>query len=465
MTFDAQELIFYTKFEEINKIKKITQGETLRDIVRSSRLPIYYYIKNEEEEINNLKVHFRIKFPKYINETTSFVINGYIMDEINFNSLKNINEEYIELKEPIKGSYDICFRNGILNINNTIKKGDYILIEIDSNSKFIYGEIIIEIMTMLKNDGNYILPINSYITDIYDSSENKSYKIVIEEEDIENNDILVEFIPDNSRITLRKYTENENNNIEMEDITDNNGIAQKYKITDFNNDFNLIIDVPHEISYANYILRYYFNEKQNKQYYKLNEDFKKIKENNDDIILEFNIIEMPNITDSIFLKIFGILYKNEIDIKNEFINTSETINKHIIKNQTFTTNNLNFKLYFSNIRSIADNNYSFNLEIKIDIENDIFNENLYMYKLPINLEEEFGTKNEFPIFWIIIISLLAFVIIIIIAFLVYKIIRLKKKNINLEERVLSSSFQNFDEGIIDKNTHSKKDEDKDNPFI
>ena len=251
----------------------------------------------------------------------------------------------------------------------------------------------------------------------------------------------------------------------MEDITDNNGIAQKYKITDFNNDFNLIIDVPHEISYANYILRYYFNEKQNKQYYKLNEDFKKIKENNDDIILEFNIIEMPNITDSIFLKIFGILYKNEIDIKNEFINTSETINKHIIKNQTFTTNNLNFKLYFSNIRSIADNNYSFNLEIKIDIENDIFNENLYMYKLPINLEEEFGTKNEFPIFWIIIISLLAFVIIIIIAFLVYKIIRLKKKNINLEERVLSSSFQNFDEGIIDKNTHSKKDEDKDNPFI
>ena len=465
MTFDAQELIFYTKFEEINKIKKITQGETLRDIVRSSRLPIYYYIKNEEEEINNLKVHFRIKFPKYINETTSFVINGYIMDEINFNSLKNINEEYIELKEPIKGSYDICFRNGILNINNTIRKGDYILIEIDSNSKFIYGEIIIEIMTMLKNDGNYILPINSYITDIYDSSENKSYKIVIEEEDIENNDILVEFIPDNSRITLRKYTENENNKIEMVDITDNKGIAQKYKITDFNNDFNLIIDVPHEISYANYILRYYFNEKQNKQYYKLNEDFKKIKENNDDIVFEFNIIEMPNNTDSIFLKIFGILYKNEIDIKNEFINTSETINKHIIKNQTFTTNNLNFKLYFSNIRSIADNNYSFNLEIKIDIENDIFNENLYMYKLPINLEEEFGTKNEFPIFWIIIISLLAFVIIIIIAFLVYKIIRLKKKNINLEERVLSSSFQNFDEGIIDKNTHSKKDEDKDNPFI
>ena len=320
-------------------------------------------------------------------------------------------------------------------------------------------------MTMLKNDGNYILPINSYITDIYDSSENKSYKIVIDEEDIENNDILVEFIPDNSRITLRKFAENENNKIKMEDITDNNGIAQKYKITDFNNDFILKIDVPHEISYSNYILRYYFNEKQKKQYYELNKDFMKIKENNDDIVLEFNIIQIPNITDSIFLKIFGILYKNETDIKNEFINTSETINKQIIKNQTFTTNNLNFKLYFSDIRSIANNNYSFNLQIKIGIENEIFNENLYMYKLPINLEEEFGTKNEVPIFWIIIISLLALIIIIIIAVLVYRIINLKMKNNNLQEKILTSSFENFDEGLLDKNMNFKKDEDKDNPFI
>ena len=465
LTFDCKELIFYTKVEEINKIKKITKGETLRDIVTSVKLPIYYYIKNEEEEINNQKVHFRIKFPKYRNETALFVINGYIMNETEFNSLKYINEEFVDLKNPIKGSYDICFRNGILNINNTIKKGDYILIKIDSYSKFIYGEIIIEIMTMLKNDGNYILPINSYITDIYDSSENKSYKIVIDEEDIENNDILVEFIPDNSRITLRKFAENENNKIKMEDITDNNGIAQKYKITDFNNDFILKIDVPHEISYSNYILRYYFNEKQKKQYYELNKDFMKIKENNDDIVLEFNIIQISNITDSIFLKIFGILYKNETDIKNEFINTSETINKQIIKNQTFTTNNLNFKLYFSDIRSIANNNYSFNLQIKIGIENEIFNENLYMYKLPINLEEEFGTKNEVPIFWIIIISLLALIIIAIIAVLVYRIINLKMKNNNLQEKILTSSFENFDEGLLDKNMNFKKDEDKDNPFI
>ena len=105
------------------------------------------------------------------------------------------------------------------------------------------------------------------------------------------------------------------------------------------------------------------------------------------------------------------------------------------------------------------------MQIKIGIENEIFNENLYMYKLPINLEEEFGTKNEFPIFWIIIISLLALIIITIIAVLVYRIINLKMKNNNLQEKILTSSFENFDEGLLDKNMNFKKDEDKDNPFI
>ena len=38
---------------------------------------------------------------------------------------------------------------------------------------------------MIKNDCNYILPINNFITDSYDSSENKSYKIIVDEEYIQ----------------------------------------------------------------------------------------------------------------------------------------------------------------------------------------------------------------------------------------------------------------------------------------
>jgi len=200
-SFVCDELIIYSRFEEINKIKKITQGETFREVVQAIRFPIYYYIKNEEKEINNLKVHFRIKLPKNQDIIPFFDIDGYIMDENGFYTKRNINDEFIGLNDPIKGSYDSSFKCGFLNINNTIKKGEYILIKIDYYSPKIYDKIIIEIITMLKNDTNYILPINSYIVDSYDSSENKSYKILIDKENLEKKDIMVEFIPDNSKIT------------------------------------------------------------------------------------------------------------------------------------------------------------------------------------------------------------------------------------------------------------------------
>ena len=69
-----------------------------------------------------------------------------------------------------------------------------------------------------------------------------------------------------------------------------------------------------------------------------------------------------------------------------------------------------------------------------------------------------------PIFWIIIIALLVLVIIIIIAVLAIRINRLIKTNNNLQKKIITSSFVSFDEGI-DRNTISKTDEDKDNPFI
>ena len=466
LSFSGDELNIFSKFEEINKIRKITQGETLKEFVRAIKLPIYYYIKNEEEEINNLKIYFKIKLPIYQNKIAFFDISGYIMNESDFNSKKNINDEFIGLKDPIKGSYDIGFKIGILNINKTIKKGDYILIKIDSNSPLIFDRIIIDIITMLKKDGNYLLPINSYINDIYDSSENKRYKIIVDKDNLENQDIFVEFIPDNNKIKISKYLENEENKIKIENITDNNGTVQKFRISDFNDDFFLKVDAPQNINYANYIIRYYFTKKEREEYYILNKEINKIKENNDDITFEFNLIKIPNIINKkIYFKIYGILYENENDIKNEFLNSSETIKNNIIKNQTYTVNNLSFKIYFSNIRSIIKKNYDFNLQLKIVIENDLLNEDLYMYKLPINLENEFGPKKKFLI-WIIIIASSILIIVIIIV-LVVGIFKLKKKNNNLQERISKTSFTNYD-GDFEQthiNNDSKMYEDKDDIFI
>ena len=106
------------------------------------------------------------------------------------------------------------------------------------------------------------------------------------------------------------------------------------------------------------------------------------------------------------------------------------------------------------------------MQIKIVIENEIFNEDFYMYDLSINLEDEFGRK--FPLFWIIIIFVSAFVILFIITILLIGMIKLKKNNNNLQDKVLGISFASgkIDEDIIvEKSFDSKKDEDKKNTFV
>ena len=87
-----------------------------------------------------------------------------------------------------------------------------------------------------------------------------------------------------------------------------------------------------------------------------------------------------------------------------------------------------------------------------------------MYTLPVNLEKEL--KGKLPKIWIIIISSLVLIIIIIIIIFTIGLIKLKKKNTNLKEKVLSVSFttEKIDEDIIEKD-NCKKDEDIENAFI
>ena len=121
-TKETKRLIFYTKFQQDIEIKEIIQGETFREFVNANRFPIYYYIKNGENKTNHMNVHFIIKNikDKKGNKTTSFEINGYIMNEYDFYNKRSINGEFINLEKPIRGLYDICFRNGVLNINHLL---------------------------------------------------------------------------------------------------------------------------------------------------------------------------------------------------------------------------------------------------------------------------------------------------------------------------------------------------------
>ena len=417
-------------------------------------------------------INFRIKLIKNQRLTSPFKIKGYIMNETKFNDFNQIrfNGEFLDLDnyEPINGSYDISFESGILNINETINKGEYILIKIDSSLSSIDNNILIEILTMLKKDGNYILPIYNYITDIYDNTENKTYKVIIYEEDKKNTDIFVEFIPNCSRMTISSYIDKESNMIKMENISDNNGIAQKYRITDFNDDFILKVSAPQDISYGKYIIKYYFIKNHTEQLFKLNKVFTKKKGNKKNgIILEFNELEIINGTrdKKIAFKINGFIYRSENDIKNEFINTSETLNENVIRSFAYSRNN-SFNLYFSNIDIMSNgNNYQFNLQVNLIAEENLFNDEFYVFRLPINLKEEL--KNETNYLWLIIVSSIIFIVILIIILFTIKIIKLKKNNIFLKEKVLATSFSSdkIDENILEKNLTIKNDENNENIFI
>ena len=468
---EHRELIFYTKFQQNNKIKELTQGETLREFVNANRFPIYYYIRNVDNTINHMNIHFIIQNFKdnNKNKTTFFEITGYIMNKYEFENKRSINGEIINLKDPIKGSYDVCFKNGILNINKTIQKNYYVLIEIDSSSDKNEegGTIIMEILTMSNKGGNYTLPINNYITDIYDSTEEKRYKIIVDQEDFINNDeILVEFIPDCNRITIDRTDKS----IAM-NITDSDGIVQKYRITGFRDDFILKVKVPQDISYGNYIIRYYFTKKKEESYFKLNKKFTLKKENQkNDIILEFDKIQITNynnntINNNIFFKIYGFLYIEENDIKNEFINSSKESQPKIFKNHTYIHKDNNFNLYFSRVKSYNKKKL-FNLQMKIVAfdKEKIFNKEFFVYTFPGIIEQE--SKDNFPLIWVIIISSLVLVIIIIVIAFTIGYIKMKKSNTNLREKVLSISFssENNDEEINDRIT-SIIDEDYENTFI
>jgi len=242
-------------------------------------------------------------------------------------------------------------------------------------------------------------------------------------------------------MTISSYIDKENNIIKMENISDNNGIVQKYRITDFNDDFILKVSAPQDISYGKYIIKYYFIKNHTQQFYKLNSKYSKKKGNKkNDIILEFNEFKIISRTSKkkIVFKINGFIYRSENDIKNEFINTSETLNENVIRSFAYSINN-SFNLYFSNIDTMSNgNNYNFNLQINLIAEINLFYDEFYVFRETINLKEELKKGTNY--LWLIIVASIIFIVILIILLFTIGIIKLKKNNIILKEKVLATSF-------------------------
>ena len=491
-----EDFIFYIKLEYASQqfeMKEIIYDESMNEILLNTKFPIFYYINCDGQD--NIDINFRIINIEDINTSTDITINGYMLNQTTFK--RRLNGEFIELKESIKGQYDKVFKNGILQINETIinkyiknYKGDngnetmnYALIKIDGEH-FIRNSLSIEIIAMSKNNDNYLVPVNQYIMG-YNASNNINYLIKNYTTD-NNTDIIIEFSPNYQDIKL-----NFDNSIKIlnnkEDII--NGI-QKYRINTKNREIILNINKPEKILNYNYLFRYYFLKKNEGFQYKFDISSYSKKKMNDkynkaDICLEFDKFEIDfnkalvsnnipyingnEIKNGIRLKIYGFLYKKENTNNeyNEMLNTSAFISSEFsYKNNTeinYTTNN-KFKICFNNMDKA---NYFYDMQIKINIIfNDyFFKEDSLVSTLFINLKDEFaknGPKNSIFLIFIIII-IIAIIVLLVILFYNFK---LKKKNKKLENKVLSISLSSLDDNqLFNKDSVNKVDPDYDNAFI
>jgi len=490
ITFKSEELFIYHLDLKYVRPKSDTRqlniNESLNEILLDTQFPIYYYLKIDNQD--NIDINFRIINIKDINTTTNILINGYMIN--NETLERKLNGEFIELTESIKGQYDQIFKNGILQINETIinkyvknvgndskfDKMEYLLIKIDGEH-YIENDLSIEIIPMSNDKGYYLVPVNQYIMG-YSAFNNTKYLIKNDLIDKNNNDIIIEFSSNYKEINLAY-----DNLTKIPTLEDMATGIQKYLINiDNNKEILLNINRPEGISNGNYLFRYYFLKNNEQFKYKFDNSctITKVnaKDNKADVCLKFNKfeifnneIEINNKTNSgIIIKIFGSLFKkNKADNQyNELLNTSAFISSEpSYKNNTDYKDNDSFELCFTNMNKT---DFIFDLQIKFNI---IFNEYFFkedslVYTLPIDLTDElegnvfedYLNKNK----WLLITILVVIILMLIFIFLY---IKMRRRNKNLESQVLSISLtsRSSEELYSEYSKNKKTDPDYDNTFI
>ena len=473
--YPNKELIFCLKLDYLipkEKITEIKYGESMNKILLNINFPIFYYIKYSNQD--NIDINFRILNIKDSNEPSDISINGYILNRNNLNRHKR--GEFIELKEPIIGKYDKWSKNGFFQINNTIinkyfkennsesrnspnDNMEFVLIKIDGEHYTSFS-MSIETIAISKVNQNYLIPINQYIISYFNSLNNTSY--LFKNEKNINEEMIIEFSPNYEDI---KLIFNESMKTSIQEMNSTTGV-QKYKITNNSKDIILNVSTSHRTLDSNYLLRYYFinNSQEDEFEYKLDKHFimnRHLEKEKDNYAFsfEFNKSEIylnKKLIDGsekdIKLQIYGFLFKEEKNNK-EILNTSAIISSIPTDEDQIEVvykNNTNFVLKFYNI-SKTYKKYTLQIKINIKINDYFFNEKFFVYSMPIDLSESLKVKLENFLIqnYIILIAILSLLIITLIFIILY--CRIKKKNNNLKNELLSISFssdKNEDDDIL-----------------
>ena len=466
-------------------VEELIPGETISNFIKDGSFPLFYYLKVKNEKYINIEINLRLNSYDDTLLHNNFLIKGFVLDEDSIN--RKIRGEYIQLEDEKNGYYSDTFKVGLLQINQEIKDNkNYILIQILNNDRLYFNSyLLVEIVTKEINDNAYFLPINQYIIETFDDdynetkTENKYYLCSRDKQYLNNKpdpalieissgfpDIVLEF---NS--SAHVYSE----------FDYYRGFNKYYAFNATDDDVYFRVINPKKRKGANYMMRYYFTGKNIGIDYvlDLNPEINRIKEDNDSVsicltfqgfVLDYSDIDFLQ-TYPIYFYIYGFLFIKD-ENSDEQLNTTSILTEREYSFVNHTRHNYSYynpekwELIFENIP--RDMNYVYELQLQVNsiLENNIFNEEFLIFTTQINLTNiKPEEKKDYTLY--IVLPIVAFVVLVIVGFFIFKYIRLQKSNRNLKEDLKSMAYSNdIQKNVIKKDQkNSQNESDYESTFI
>jgi len=465
MTYEFMDELDY-QYNKIDIANKVNEG----------RYPLIYYIKDIKYRGMDINIFFKFKNNNSINN--DFKVRGGVIGYKDFKELENGNDVEYYLQSSFYGIYEPLMNTGLIVFDKELserkegnKKGndEYSFILIYKNTNNNINDFNLDINVIPKNDSKTFL-INNKYTQSYFNLLNKTSEIqkyYIDKENVGEDkfylelssnyeDVYIEFININiysekifggvkqyclsiSNIEANNhfFTIKVNKSIEIKEPSFRVSINLIYYFEDRKTDIENFIN-KFDISFNQYDFAADGNKK------KINIKIKNIQEKNNSSITYFYYLRYIN-------------KKNLIE--NEIINTIAPIFSNV--EYLMTSKDDNQELSYDIICEIEQ---SYIASLLIKFIDDSENEKYYSIPLHFEANKNFIEKNKNEI----VVIIFVFVIIIILVIFSFYFRRIKKKNINLEDKFKAISFSagiDEDSSNTSISEKSKGDDEYENTFI
>ena len=452
ITTVTNEFIYYFQFAHNllrNEIRELEQGKPLVEFTNKSYFPLFYYYKIVNKNYINANINYKIN-----DHNESYPALVYITNEDEI--IKRLNGGSIETKTPFRGKYSDAYGIGLVQVNKILtekEKNDtqYLYIELyKGGEKNVYSpeNFFVEIMVNEYDEKNgFFLPQNEYFIDTFDDAEKvirdaNQYSIFNPEGSIQP---VIELSSEYSDIKI-----NFTNNITYE--TDFSTGFLRFTINEEVNE-TIYFSIIGSGKKANYMIIYYLNESYIDHDFELGKPVKKYNDNKNttlvDVSLEFDGIFDKNFDDDIIFYITGTLFKENKDTNETINNTcfllerekeNKKTNKAISVFNKTNKKSSSWTLIFTNIQRNENVVYDLRLQMTASIKNDNSQEEYMAYSSKVDLTDIKPEEKSWLPWGIPVIVVGSIFIIIIIIYFVIKFIKLKKKNVNLQNEMVSLAF-------------------------